>query len=137
MAPEVAREVGLVAEADGRSDLDDRLSLEETPARGLDSTPEDVRVRCDTERPAEAADEVRRVGPESDPCVRKRHSVERMRVEECPKPLGELVDAAGVLGKTIVEMRPQALHHEREVRLRFERIVRVTESLVQEMQATA
>jgi len=137
MPLEVTREVSLVAEADARRDLNDRLSLEETLTRRLDSTPEDVCVRCDAEGSAEAADEMRRACPETLAGSGKRHTVERVRLEEVAKPLSELVDAPGILGKTSVEMRPQALHDESQVSFGFECIVRVTKSPVQEVQATA
>ena len=137
MALEVTGEVGLVAEADARGDPGDRLSLEQALSRRLDPPTEDVRVRRDAERLAEAADEMRRAGSEELAGRGERHRLERVGFEEVAQPLRELAHAAGILlVGVILEMRPEALRDEGEVGLGLERVVGVPKSLVQDVEAT-
>lgn len=137
MAFEVPGEVRLVAEADAHGDLGDWFSLEETLSRRLDPSTEDVRVRRDAERVAEAANEMRRAGSEELAGRSERHRLERVGVEQVAQPLSELVHAARILLiGVILEMRPEALRDEGEVRLGLECLVGVTKPLVQNVEAT-
>jgi hypothetical protein len=81
MALEMTCEVGLVAEADARRNLGDRLSVEQPLPRRVDAAAEDIRVRCDSEGAAEAADEMRRAGSEELPGRGERHGVEYVGFE--------------------------------------------------------
>ena len=81
MALEVTREVGLVAEADVRGDLGDRLPVEEALSRRLDPSAQDVLVRCDSECVAEAANEMRGAGSDELAGRSERHRLEGMLFE--------------------------------------------------------
>ena len=137
MALEVTGEVRLVVEADARGDPCDRLALEQALTRRLDPPPEDVGVRSDAERLAEAADEMRRAGSEELAGRSKRHGLGRVGVEKIAQPFGELARPARIflVGVTL-EMRPEALGDEDKVGLGLECVVGVTKSFVQNVEAT-
>ena len=136
MPLEVTREVGLIAETDAGGDLRDRLAVEETLSRRLDSPPENVGMRCDSERLAEAANEMRRARSEALAGRGKCHDLELVRVEELAQSFRELArQARTFLVGVPLEMHPDALGHEGHVRLGLERLVGVTEPLVQNVEA--
>ena len=94
-------------------------------------------MRGDAERLAEAADEMRRARSEELAGRRKCHDLELVRVEELAQSFRELAHAAWItLVGPILEVRPEAFGHEREVGLGLERVVGVTKSLVQNVQTT-
>jgi hypothetical protein len=82
MPLEVAGEMGLVVEADGGGDLNDRFALEETLTRRFDSPAEDIGMRGDAEGLAEAANEMCRASSEELAGGGKRHDLELVRVEK-------------------------------------------------------
>jgi hypothetical protein len=79
---------------------------------------------------------MRRAGSEELAGRRERHDLELVRLEELAESLRELAHEARIfLVGAVLEMHLEALGHECEVGLRLERLVRMTKSLVQNIEA--
>jgi hypothetical protein len=134
----MSRQMRLIAEPHARGDACNRLPVEKSPSRCLDTPAEQVRVRRNAERLAEAAHEMRRARSEELCRGRERHRLECVHVKELTQAFRELVGATGILRSGFTaEVRPEALRDEREVCLGLELVVGVTEPPVKEIDAMA
>ena len=133
MSPEVAGEVGLVVEPDRGSRLSNWLSIEKSLPRGLDTARNQVSVRTDSVSTPKRAHKPWCRGTQGLSRVGQGHSLEGVRVEQCPQRAGELLVAVGNSLRllTVSEVKSNSLPHHTDGCLGSERLVGVLQQSVQ------
>jgi threonine/homoserine/homoserine lactone efflux protein len=137
VAAEHPREVRLVVEPDGDSDVAGRLAIEKAAPGDLDALPLEVGMGRDAEGRCEAADEMRGVGAEQAGGSVQRRRRGQIGVEERPHLLGQIACRRALRwpARLCAQVLTNPLHDECKAHLGFEGIVAVNGEMVDRRQA--